>query len=722
MTHSRQLLRNAGGFALGAIGLVVPASVLADSLVRARIVVDATVPAAVTVQQELQWNAEGGKPRTELAFHLAPGMDVTAVRSEGAALKFRKEDVPGAALKRWVVSLAVPLSPGSSRPLVVETRLVPGGLPGIRADADGGTLLPGSGWFATLLPESDELPPHTTEFKLPAGWTGLACGTRAAGETKWTALPGRPYAVWGAYLATEATAGGKKFSVWSRKGGGEPTDLPRLAALIDAIGAGVGEAPGTGPWKLVDVGRGVVAGGQRTLFWDPAAVAAAKGDAADLAMRDLAGGLAAAHWQEALRFQGSLAAFLAGGMSRYLGDAAATALDNTDDRWRTEAKLVGARRAAFLAARSGDRPLAGLAPQSAEAATILDGRGALVAHVMAEACPSATYWIAFLNSFRAQKLGHVVTGPEFLEALDAMYRNQHTFIKPYLETTDLPDFEIGTHEPSTAGQGDRYLIEVVNRGKADGWAEIAIYDAKDHLIRSARRFVPAGETNSILMGDAARLARIRIDPRGITPQPAVVNEDVKVKPTAGADPAAYVPAFSFSPGEATFRRVDGMDLQLDGVRITGFTGYIQWWETYHGPSGAVLLGKGTVEIAPTGRFQASFRKAMGKDGLSFTAEDLFLRFPLATWEKIRSQMGDPVDDATKSSLSGRRQFVFEHCFPAFFSEGMLAQVPPPGGALVVFGLGGEEWRGFARQPLPNGLVHMRLWDHLRGTTLWEEKL
>ena len=165
-----------------------------------------------------------------------------------------------------------------------------------------------------------------------------------------------------------------------------------------------------------------------------------------------------------------------------------------------------------------------------------------------------------------------------------------------------------------------------------------------------------------------------------------------------------------------------MNLQLDDVTIQGFTGYIQWWETYHGPSGAVLIGKATVQVAPTGRFRESFRKTMGSDSLTFKAEDLFLRFPVAAFGKIRAQMGEPVDAATQESLQGRRQFVFEHSFPSFYSEGGLAQVPPPGGSLVVFGLGGEEWRGIARCPLPNGLVRARLWDHLRGTTLWEEKL
>ena len=64
--------------------------------------------------------------------------------------------------------------------------------------------------------------------------------------------------------------------------------------------------------------------------------------------------------------------------------------------------------------------------------------------------------------------------------------------------------------------------------------------------------------------------------------------------------------------------------------------------------------------------------------------------------------------------------VYEHSFPTYFFEDSRAQVPPPGSALVLFSLAGDERRGWLRRPLPDGTVQMRLWDHLRGQTIWEE--
>lgn len=726
MRKSSPIRPGPGVVAIAAIlasGLLGPAPASADSLVRARVVVNASTPSAVTLEEELHWNAVGGTPRTALTFHLSPALEVTGIASEGAKLAFRKDDAPGSPLARWTVTLPVPLAAGSTRALVVQARMgAAAGVSGIRSDADGGYLLPGSGWFARLSPESDELPPHTTEFVLPAGWEGIACGERDAAGGKWTATPGRPYAVWGAYRAEDATEGKVAYRVWRRSGSGKPEGLGKLSSLIDALTAGVDEPAGSGPWKLVDVGRGVVAGGQRTLFWDQGGGAAAGGDAALLRLRDLAGGLAAAYWQESVRFGGDQAAFLSGGISRSLGDAATIALDPADERWRVEEKVIGSRRSAFLAGRAADRALRGLAPASPEAAAVLDTRGALVAQMMADACPSTSHWISFLRSERSTRKGQTLDLKTFLADLDGRFPNQHAFIAPFLDTTDLPDFTLASHAPAKGTGPDRYRIEVANRGKAAAYAELATFTADDHMLRTTRLFIPPGETRAVMMGDASRIGRIRIDPRGATLQSAVQNESAAVTGTAATSLQPYVPAFPFSVGETLLREVKTLSFGLTGVKVDGFSGYLQWWETQHGPSGAVMLGKGTVTIAPTGPFAESFRKALGRDTMTFQAEDLFVRFPVASWAGIQPALGPEVDDATRVALAARRQFVYEHSFPALFSEGALAEVPPPGGALVIFGLGGDEWRGYSREPLPSGKVKVRLWDHLRGTTIWEATL
>ncbi len=707
---------------LAALSLAIPASAPADGLVRARVVVDASNPSAVKVRQELQWNAEGGTPRTELAFHLAPGVEVTGAQSEGSALRFRGETAPGGDTKRWVVSLAVPLAPGASRPIVLETSVPADGTPGMYCGAKGGYLLPGSGWFASLGPDVLEIPPHTTEFVLPQGWDGIAGGTRAAGDAKWTALPGRPYAVWGPYRAVDASAGKQTFTVWRREGSGEPPRLARIAEVIEAVAIAVGEAPGSGPWKLIDVGRGVAAGGQRTLLWDERKVAAARGDDGIGVDRDLASAIGVAHWQEALRFAGAQSAFLGGGLSRYLGDAALVALEDANDPWRTDARIVGPRRTAFVAALAEDRPLANLSPFAAEAARVLDTRGALVAHMFAEACPTRPLWLRFLHAQRRDRQGGTLTMKEFLPALDDRFRNQHRFLDPYLAGTDLPDFVLAGHAPSDFGTGDRVKIDVANHGKAGGWAEVTTFTADDRKLRSTRLLVGPGETRSVLMGDASRTVRIRIEPRGTALQSALGNEEATLVPASGATSEAHVPAFPFAPAGSGLRKVENLTIVLDGVEIRDFSGLLQAWETHHGPSGAVLLGKATVVVHPGGPFAEDFRARMGRDAITFAAEDLFLRFPVGAWERIEPALGATEAEPVPAAVAGRRQFVFEHSYPACFAEGSLAQVPPPGGALAVFGLGGEEWRGYSREPLPNGKVVVRLWDHLRGTPIWEATL
>lgn len=521
-------------FVAVAVTTLLAGSAAADTLLRARIVVDATKPSAVVLRQSLDWSAQGGAPRTELSFFLARGIDVTGVRSGGADLTVRSEDVPGAPLRRWIVRLAVPLPPGATRPLDVSSTVTTAPLPGFRANEEGGYFLPGSGWFPAIAAETDEILPHVTEIVLPEKWSGVACGAQTHAGSPWAATsPGRPYAAWGEYRTESVSSDGVTFTAWRRAGSsGTVPRLGNVAKIAAALATDLGESPGS-TWKLVDVGHRVVAGGQRTLFFDESVAASADPGELTTVDRDLAGGLAAAYWDEALRFFGPQSAFLSGALPRYLGDAALVALDRSDATWRTERRLVGERRAAFLAGKAKDRPLRGLARQAQEAALILAGRGALVAHMAAEACPSPSSWIAFLRGFRQANVGGRVEWANMQRALESQFPNQHAFLPTFLETTALPDFVVVSHAPASGGlQGDRYRVEVQNRGDAAGYAEVAGYTSKDELVRTTRMFLEPGQSRAVLLGDARLIARIRIEPRGTTLQSSVDGEQVDVQTAA----------------------------------------------------------------------------------------------------------------------------------------------------------------------------------------------
>ncbi|MFN8178189.1 MAG: hypothetical protein U0167_09680 [bacterium] len=712
--------------ALAAAACATPAT--ADMLGRARITVDASKPPAVELQESFDWSAQGGAPRPELAFFLARSIQVKSAKSQGAALALRSEGVAGAPMTKWIVKLPTPLAPGAARSIDLVASVAAGGAPGIRADAKGGCLLPGSGWFPAISIETDEMPPHVTEIRVPAGWVGVACGVQSTPGTPWAAAKsGRPYAAWGNYQVQKASEGGVEFVAYRRAGAtGALPRLANLSKILSALTTGLADAPGTGPWKLIDVGGGTVGGGQRTLFWDESAAAIASKDVPSVVDRDLAGGLAAAYWNEAIRFFGPQAAFLSGALPRCVGDASALTLDASDDRWRSEARIVGDRRSIYLKARAKDRPLKGLVRQAPEAATVLDGRGALVAHMAADACQGTSptsAWISFLRDFRKAHEGERAEWADMARALDKQFPNQHKFLTPFLETTNVPDFVLGAHGPSKRGAlGERYSVQILNRGQAAAYAELACYTAKDRLLRSTRVFLEAGAKSTVLLGDARLIARLRLEPRGTTLQSSIDGEQADLGAPPPENVADFTPAFQFSVGDRAMHEVHGLDIQLDGITVRGFDGALQWWETYHGPSGAVMLGKGHVVIAPTGEFAAAFKKTMGKDTLEFDCTDFFLRFPLATWKQISPKLGAAVDSKTQADLSARRTFMFEHCFPTYFAEKDLAEVPPPGGALVIAGLAGGEWRGFVRQQRPDGKVFMRLWDHLRGTVLWEATL
>lgn len=704
--------------------LSTAAGSFADTLLRAKTRVDATDPKSVVITHDVGWNAQGGSPRSEVAFYLAADLEVTEVRSEGAVLVARAEAVPGTTLKKWRVRLPVPLSAGSTRPLVVSARVVRPGGRGLRADASGGCLLPGSGWFPSLAPNSDEIVAHATEFALPAGQRGIACGG-PSGSSWLAAQPGRPYAVWGTYQFTAHTAGGVEFNVWRKSAESKaPVRLEKLARLVEAFDTGLGPASGSAAWKLVDVGGDEIAGGQRTLFWNEAR-AAADPERITLFDRDLSCGLAASFWEEAFRFGGDYAVFAARGISRELGDATAATLDASDDRWKTEALFLKDRRATFVASRSVDRALRNLPLHSQATPAVVNGRAALVAHLAAEGCPGLTYWVKALGDFRKENLAQTATWEQLVAFVGRKYPNQHAFIAPFLDGTDVPDFVLGEHGPSKEGStGQRYKVEVVNRGKVAGPVDVATFTKDGHLVRIVRTLLEPGQSRSILFGDARRIGQIRLDPRSMTPQYAFENEEARVEQGVNADTTPFVPAFVFGLRSPVSRRVDAFALELEGLKISEFKGSVFLYETHHGPSGAVLVGEGTVDIAPSGAFAAPFRAAMGKEHLTFRGRDLFVRFPLDAWPKIEAQLGDPVPPGEQPDLGARRQTAYEHSFPNGFHQDSRAQVPPPGSALVVFTLEGSEgeWRGYIREPLPDGRVRVRIWDHLHRTTIWESTL
>ncbi|MBZ0268603.1 hypothetical protein K8I85_10645, partial [bacterium] len=147
-----------------------PAPVRADTISGDVIMIDATDPAAVRVEHKLSWTASAeARSGREVVFHLADGVDVAAASSGGKALTATSSDVSGSRLRKWTVKLDAPLRPTDTREITLQTVIRPGSAPGIRADAKGGVLAPGSGWFPAPVLETDEILEHRTAFRLPAG-------------------------------------------------------------------------------------------------------------------------------------------------------------------------------------------------------------------------------------------------------------------------------------------------------------------------------------------------------------------------------------------------------------------------------------------------------------------------------------------------------------------------------------------------------------------------
>lgn len=698
------------------VALVSPGIGQADSILRDRISVDASDPAAVTVKHALTWTADvQGNPRTELSFHLARGVEVTGARIEDVALTVSSAPVKGTWLNRWTVRLTAPLPQGDSRDLQLETRITNADVPGIRMGPEGGILLPGSGWYPAPRMGTDELLAHNTVLRLPEGHIGVACGT-TSGTVSGSEVAGRPFVAWGPWTRSEFTSGSHSFV--ALRSAGATGDVPgqaKLGDLLDALETAAGPATGTGAWTLVDVGDGVFHGGQRTVFWDEAA------GAGPLGLRDTAGAMAASVWTEHLRFDGPLSAMFTRAIPLFLGDAAAAALDLTDSRWATEAKLFGARRAEFLADPGRDRSLTGLSAASPGADQVLRTRGALVIHMTADACPGLAHFMRFLRMFREKYGSSVVDETVFGADLGRNFANQHTHMTPFLETTDLPDFAIVEHGPSEKRSG-RYRVAVENRGKIASYVDVATFTKDNVLVRTFRLFVEPGAQRAVLFRADGRIAKIALDPRGTSLTSDVSkDEEVWLEVSPGPDGAPYIPSFEITRAQHDFVAVKDFTLQTNGFSIESFTGSVMWYQTYHGPTGLLMFGKGNVTVSPQAPHAESFESQIGRGSVQFETPAMWIRFPLEVWkEQVEPQLrGAAVADPQPTEREIR--FMYDHSFATYYYEDQLAQIPPPDGGLAIISLGGVERRGFVRIPNADGTVFARLWDQLRGVTVWEDK-
>lgn len=701
--------------ALVALLLVPVCGARADTITRARITVDATDPAGVRVESALTVRAEGGDARAALDLYLSRAVDVRSADMGGQAIDARADDVPETLLRRWTLALPDAIPPGGTAVVTLDIR--PGEAAGIRP----GVLLPGSGWFPQLAPETDELPVHSTTFRLPAGQTGVAAGA-SSGDGGWTTTTGaRPFAVWGEYEVVPAAVE-PAFEIWRRPGRDSAVPgIERIARLASVAATGLGAEDEVPAWKLVDIGGGTVAGGRGTVFWDEEAAAAVEGASATLLERDLAAALATTFWTEHFRTVGAHGAWLSRSLTAYLGDVARIALDESDVRDATEAAVIKPRRDAYLAARAEDRALTGLALVSADAPFCLATRGALAAHALAESVGSRTRWMIILGEFRRQHAGAAVDLATFREFLQRSVSSRLEPVWALLETTGAPRFGITDHGPAKGHRKQRYRVEVENRGDLTGSVDVATYSANGHRMRTSRLTIPPAEKKSIAFDQPNHIARIALDPRGVTLQSALEDQTVELTPAEAPPAESYIPSFPIRTDAHVGHAVQSFSLELDGMSISNFDGYLAPYSTHHGPSGAALVGRGDVTITPGGEFAAGFAATVGSESLTFPgAEDLWIRFPLAAWERIEPQLGEK-DAEHDRALFKRRQEIHSRMFRSYFAHEHQAQVPPPGSGVVVFSAGEGVRRGFVRRILLDGRTEMRLWDHRRQETIWEER-
>lgn len=689
--------------------------VLADEISRATIRLDVTQNPA-RAEASLTWAAdESGAPRAQATFYLVPGVEATAATVDGTPLPVTAGERK-MGRQEWLVTLPSPVPAGGSKAIEL-TWAITGDAPGIRTGASG-YCLPGSGWFPSSSPETDERMTHTLEVVTAAGRQVIAAGD-PLGDTRWSSSSdARPFVAWGEWKTESAPLGGADATIYRPVDATGALPLERLSEIVEAVEGGVGPIA-TGVRRLVHVGDGQFDGGFRTFFWDESADLTS-----EIRDRAFAGAVGASAWTEEFRFRGDQAAFLSRALAHYLGDVAVIATDPSDDRTDTERLVIGLRHAEFVAGHAErDRSLLDLAPTGPESAWVLATRGALLAHVVAEAAPSRSHFLGFLRHFRDRFASSDVDGILFSTELSTTYPNQHDHLDPFFRTTDLPVLRIDDHGQVTksglAAKG-RYRIQVENTGTADGVAEVAAFSAGGHLIRSFKLKVEAGRKRSVAFRDATRIARIELDPRGATLQ--VGEEDQRADRVGDtAMPAEeYIPSFSFSRvGGNDFWEVTDFSLELPGVTVENFTGHLQYWETHHGPSGILLLGDGQYVVTPdTDEHRASFVEQMGRESTKVSAKGMYVRFPLSAWSQIEGQLGAQVPSTEENLLGWMRDHVYQHSHPAGFTDDSRAQVPPPGGAMVV-SKNGDEWRGWIRIPQSDGKVKMRYWDHLRSQTIWE---
>lgn len=708
--RSRSLL---GALPLVVSLLVAPPAARADRVTHADVAVDAK-PAGADVTYDLTLSADAARP--SLTLYLAADMKVGSASVAGKSVQPSSEPMKDTRLVAW--TLPAGLKAGDNAVRITAT-VAPGNAPGLRLGDGGGMLLPGSGWFPRVDPHADELTASTVSFTLPDGWKGIAAGTSADG--KWTATTGRPYAVWGPYKNSSVTGtpkGGSAmtFSLWQRSEGGTPApDAATVAKLLDALQIGLGDAAGTGDWKMVEVGA--VSGGLRTLFWG-----GSPPENPSIRDRDLAGALAAGFWTDSVLFRGNRAAFLARAIPLQVGDATVSAVSGEEDNTALEAVTIGSRRTAFIKSIAKDRPLDGLVDVSDGAGYVLSTRGALVAHMLAESWQSRSRWMIDLRSFLDANRGKTADWDAFSGII---FWKTKELMEPFFTTTDLPDFRIlsqGVEDTKLGGR--RYAVEIENRGKVGASTELATFDSMGRLVHTTRVFLEAGGERTMKFADPEPVARIEADPRGTIPQADISGERVEVKPIAprtAEDLAKRVPSFSFQQ-EPLARRAKGLNLELDEVSIKNFDGWVVPFSTHHGPSGACLLGTATLTIHPEGDGAAPFKAEMHVSELSYPdARDLWIRFPLSAWDQIKPQLGDPITNEDRQKVLNLQNWVYNFSFPTYFFEGTEAQVPPAGSSLVVFRKGEDDWDGYVRQPLPDATVLRRLWNHLATQTIWEDR-
>jgi len=325
-----------------------------------------------------------------------------------------------------------------------------------------------------------------------------------------------------------------------------------------------------------------------------------------------------------------------------------------------------------------------------------------------------------LGDFRRNHAGATVDLATFREVLARSFVTHHKALWPLFETTEVPDFRIHSHGRGTGQRSNRYRVEVENRGPVAGSVEVVTLTAEGTRMRGTSLLIPPSDKRAVFFDRPGHIGRIALDPRGTTLQSDLSDQFVELTPGVPTPAELLVPSFGFHGGSHTGQEVKDFDLDLGDVSIVGFNGYLAPYRTYHGPSGAVLMGRGEVRIEPSGAFAAGFESALGQRSLSFFGvRDMWIRFPLSAWAEIEPLLGEEATE-NEDELFHRRNRVYQYMFNSYFADGARAQVPPPGSAVAIFIDEGDQWHGIVRHTLPTGRVEMRLWDHLQNKTIWEE--